>query len=547
MLSPGVDALPVELLSRIFVLGAAAQHVDSLFLLRPDEDQCPAEAADFQLLVSQVCRHWRQVALRTSCLWTSLHFREPAHIARAEAFLVRVSINHTLDILVDTVSRDDHIPGVTLCHEELRTIFALLTPYVARWRAFHLKVRSNECKLIARQALSTCGPAPRLETLQLYHFEDYRTAQNLYFATYRAPVIIFNNVLPALKNVSLIGVNLPWAHAPYLQHLHALELALHPDNIRPPYDAWDAMLRGSPQLRRLLLHYSGPRAADEPSSRICVPALEELSLTDLDPEHLACVLRTLELPRLATLALDLPEQDFTAAVELIAGVPAAPTASSPSPLPLGALHTLRITALECAPSALAALLRALAALRVLELDFTRIRDPHAICDVLLDSTALAADVEGMAAGSCGCEEARRVPILPQLEEARVFGLEGARVQALLAFRARFAEASSCTRGECPMQTAAQPPSGSGVAAENDSEVGFGRATMPRFVVRWSPHHGRDAILDELVEHGKVEWVNEDEGEDEGVNEGQLSEDEGPGQGDRDEDVEDGPVGLGDSE
>jgi hypothetical protein len=43
------------------------------------------------LLVSHVCKHWREVALRMSCLWTSLHFREPAHIPRAEAFLARAA------------------------------------------------------------------------------------------------------------------------------------------------------------------------------------------------------------------------------------------------------------------------------------------------------------------------------------------------------------------------------------------------------------------------------------------------------------------------
>ncbi|KAJ7816942.1 hypothetical protein B0H14DRAFT_1391018 [Mycena olivaceomarginata] len=549
-LPTGVYLLPVELLSRVFVLGAADQVLDSPFLLRPDEDHCVGSVTDFQLLVSHVCEHWREVALRMSCLWTSLHFREPAHIPRAEAFLARAAANHTLDILVDTVSVDDHIPGVTLCRDEMREIFALIIPHVVRWRAFHLKVRSNECKLIARQALSTCGPAPRLETLQLYHFEDYRTTQNLYIATYRPPVIIFDNVLPALKNVSLIGVNLPWTHAPYLQHLHALELALHPDNIRPPFKAWDAILRRSPRLRRLRLHYSGPRAADEHSERICVPDLEELSLTDLDPDHLTRLLHTLELPRLTTLALDLPEQDFaavpeqdfTGVVQMIAGV--LPSTVAPAaPLPIAALHTLRIIALECAPAALAALLRALVSLSVLELDFSRIRDPEAICGVLLETIALPlanADAEETRT-TCECEDRRRAPVLPRLEEARLFGLAGERVRGLMAFRAGFAE--GCGGGGCPAECAESPPSSacsfssfSAPGSPEDStptsssviigsEVDFspsrcGRAAaMPRFVVRWSARRrARDAVLEQLVRQGRVECVDEDDGEDDDVNE-----------------------------
>ncbi|KAF7364994.1 F-box domain-containing protein [Mycena venus] len=521
-LPTGVCTLPVELLSRVFVLGAADQVVDSPFLLRPDEDHCVGSVTDFQLLVSH-----------------------PAHIARAEAFLARAAVHYPLDILVDTVSVDDHIPGVTLCRDEMRAIFALIIPHVARWRAFHLKVRANECKLIARQALSTCGPAPRLETLQLYHFEDYRTTQNLYIATYRPPVVIFDNALPALKNVSLIG------HPPALQGVGRDAAPL------------------SPRLRRLRLHYSGPRAADEHSTRVCVPALEELSLTDLDPDHLARLLRTLELPRLATLALDLPEQDaagapaqdFTGVVQMIAG--AAP------PLPIAALHTLRITALECAPAALAALLRALVSLSVLELDFARVRDPETVCDVLLETIPLPPrlnNLETRAAAcecECECEESRRAPVLPRLEEARLFGLAGERVRALMAFRGRFAEGCGCAAegAESPPSsacsscassapgspgdsTAAMLPSDANIDA-NSAAFGCGRAAMPRFVVRWSPGRqgrGRDAVLEQLVRLGRVEWVDEDEGEDDDGNEDEeSSEDEGEGEEDGGSDSE-GPGG-----
>ncbi|KAJ7781701.1 hypothetical protein DFH07DRAFT_1017124 [Mycena maculata] len=540
-LPSGVYTLPVELLSRVFVLGAAEQELGSPFLLRPDEDTVPTASADFQLLVSHVCHQWRQVALHISCLWTSLHFREPAHIARAEAFLERTARNHPLDILMDTVSTEEHIPGVTLCREEMCAIFALITPHVARWRAFHLKVRANECKLVARQALSTCGPAPRLETLQLYHFEDYRTAQNLYIATYRTPVVIFDNALPALKNVSLIGVNLPWA-APFLQHLHALELALHPDNIRPPSDAWDAILRGSPRLRQLRLHYSGPRAADEHSTRVCVPALEELSLTDLDPDHLARLLRTLELPRLTTLSLDLPEQDFTGVVEMLAGVSPSSTAliSVPvSPLPIAALHTLCITALECAPAALATFLRALVGLTVLEFDFARINDAKAICDVLLESIALPSGAEA-AEGRCDCPENERAPVLPRLEEARLFGLSGERVRALMAFRARFADGCECAGVDYPPSPASSSASNpeptssvvtSNLSAANNDTLALGRYPMPRFTVRWSPSgRKRDAVLDQLVRERQVACVDEDEGD---IDDEDFSED-GGGEDDEDE-------------
>lgn len=334
----GIHALPVELLTRIIILGAEDDYpyAHSPFLLKPDQNYYAVPSTQFQLTASHVCQHWRSVALRTPSLWTTLCFRELSHIPRAEAYLARCSRNpnRRLDILVDTVAPQDHIPGVTICLDELAIIFSLIMPHVSYWRAFHLKIRDNDCKLLARKNLGGSGPAPNLETLQLYHFEDFRTPQNLYIATYRPPVRIFSNSLPELRNVSLIGVNLPWEQSPYLINLHTLELALHSDSIRPPYKYWDRMLRHSPNIQRLLLHYSGPRKEDgtedlawttlddgkgkgKEDECILLESLWELSLTDLDPDYLCLVLRRLVMPNVKKLSLDLPDQDFTPFVELI--------------------------------------------------------------------------------------------------------------------------------------------------------------------------------------------------------------------------------------
>lgn len=325
----GIYSLPVELLTRLFILGAGYEYPysDSPYLLKANQPYFTTSTSNFQLLVSQVCRHWRTIALRTSCLWTTLHFREPSHLPRAEAYLARCSKSgpHLLDILVDTVAFEDHIPGVTLCREEIIEIFKLIIPHVKRWRSFHLKICDNDCKGAARHYLSTCGPAPYLETLQLYHFEDFRTSANLYLATYRPPVVVFDSCLPRLKNVSLIGVNLPWTNSPFLEGLHNLELALHSENTRPLYETWDHILRRSPELSKLSLHYSGPRLAngDEelewPTSkeRISVKSIRDLCLTDLDCDYLCLVMERLVLPGVKRLSLCLPDQDCTAFIQLI--------------------------------------------------------------------------------------------------------------------------------------------------------------------------------------------------------------------------------------
>jgi hypothetical protein len=530
----------VELLTRIFILGAGYDYpyAGSPFLLKPDEDYYVTPSSNFQLLASYVCRHWRQIALRTSCLWSTLHFREPSHLERAKEFLNRCTASgQLLDIVVDTVAARDHIPGVTLCREEIGQVFDIIVPHVKRWHAFHLKIRENECKLAARQYLSTCGPAPNLETLQLYHFEDYRTSQNLYLATYRPPVVVFSNNLPRLKNVSLIGVNLPWAHSSFLARLHHLELALHPDSIRPPYEYWDNMLRNSPELRALSLHYSGPaRVADGdhhakvwPSikEKIYIKTLERLSLTDLDPDYLCLLMERLIMPGLKQLTLDLPDQDFTPFMKLVSGTqmqepdtltsggdtsssPSSPRASStrsshtpsvisPTHLPfpaLAKLETLVIVALECSVDSFRAFLLCLEGLRSFEMHFP------SVCDEFLRVLMLPVPAQ---------ERTGYVPLLPGLRTVKMSGLPGKRVAEFIEYREKMG-----------MET------GEGTDGGDDG----GRVCkVERWLVEWSERlRGRDLVLDELVDHG---WIGKDgnvvkvgwcEGEEE-VDEDEDEEDE----------------------
>ena len=497
----GIQALPVELLSRIFVQGSALDdpYSESPFLLKPDQDYYPTAFSNLQVTVSHVCRHWRQVALRTQSLWKTLHFRERAHIERAKAYIARCSLSTTysFDILVDTVSKEDHTGGITLYTEELRNIFQLIIPLVDRWRAFHLKICDNDCKAIAREFLGACGPAPHLETLQLYHFEDYRTTQRLYMATYRPPVVVFNNTLPRLKNVSLIGVNLPWDQSPYLQNLRHLELALHLDSVRPPYEWWDRMLRLSPDLKNLYLRYSGPKLPSAESSltwrnvddKIHLIELEELSLIDLDPDYLCDLVQRLVVPAVSKLTLNLPEQDFSPFIDLLSNsTPNHPDGcavdgsstfdvnrSDFAPIPppmfpanvqfnLWRVKDMCIRGLECDEVTWARFVHHLQGLETLEMDFSRVSLDF--WKSLIDEKPLSAQFPfGGNHTATDCTQ-----LLPNLRTFKVSGVCGKELRRGI-----------CRRYEAYSQ---------------------GRAALVRWVVRWSEQcRGRDLDLDDLVDSG----------------------------------------------
>ncbi|THV03369.1 hypothetical protein K435DRAFT_651472, partial [Dendrothele bispora CBS 962.96] len=339
-----IDAFSRDLLESIFRYGTGLnkpRDEEGPFLLKasgPSEEEDYFYSSDFQVAVSSVCRRWRAIALDDPVLWNTLHFRAPSDIRKARLFLSRTIPKNTatmglnamgfpeyptqnlLDILILTVAPQEYVQGENLSQAQLAEIFSILTPETLRWRTFHLQVQDNDCRLCARRALTQdCGPAPNLETLQLYHFEDYEDAEDLWNIIHRPPRMCFRNIAPNLKHVSLIGVNLPWLSSPYLGELESLELALHPERIRPPYECWEMMLR-SPNLRSLSILYSGPKQADEfdvsltwPTAdsgrRITLEHLEYLKLADLDSDYLVNTLELTHIPNLQKLELDLIEED----------------------------------------------------------------------------------------------------------------------------------------------------------------------------------------------------------------------------------------------
>ena len=430
-----VYSLPVELLSRVFQSGMHDRLYPGFPLL-----STPA----FEVQVSHVCRHWRDIALHTQSLWTTLHFRLKSHMERAHAYLSR-SNRLLIDILVDTCAEDEYEEGYNLFRPEFKHVFDILIPQVDRWRSLALKVRDRGCKHGARNALSTCGPARNLEYLQLWHIEDWDSAEKLFTQIGLPPVIIFDKSLPSLKHLSLIGVNVPWLQSPFLEDLTSIDFALHSEDVRIPYNVWANMLATSPRLERLSLHYSGPKACPDawPETIVPLPNLKELSLTDMDPPYMCEILRRLHMPNVTHLRLELPAQEldvnFDSFLAYLITPPSRPTtnqearpaAESNEPL-FPRLRTLAIHALKCSTESFRRLLEVSSHVTRLELGCRRLSDG-------LFGELFYLDVQDSGKGKqrggspCAQSSPSRI-ILPDLRTVHVCGIPSAMLVEYLSFR-----------------------------------------------------------------------------------------------------------------
>ncbi|THV03019.1 hypothetical protein K435DRAFT_748432 [Dendrothele bispora CBS 962.96] len=325
-----IQQLSEECLLKIIKFGANLDwpYQDTPFLLRPEYGGASTESvysATFQVAISHVCRRWREIVVHIPYFWTTLHFSKLSHIAKARTFLERCKPSdchpeacrdHTshgvdryqLDILILTVARQEHMSSdKTLVDTHLQEIFDILEPRISLWHSFHLQVRDRHSKEVARGVLGSGKPAPRLEILQLYHFEGHGTPQDFDEVNRRPePVTCFGNDLPKLKHLSLIGVSLPWdpSRSSYLYQgtLQSLELALHADQIRPSYDVWQNILDANANLlMRLSVKYSGPKMTEVHTvttqvHTIHLDHLKYLKLDGLDPDFKSNVLPSLCIP-----------------------------------------------------------------------------------------------------------------------------------------------------------------------------------------------------------------------------------------------------------
>ncbi|EMD39952.1 hypothetical protein CERSUDRAFT_112189 [Gelatoporia subvermispora B] len=474
-----INELPSELLAHIFLLGTApydddeddddiddgnADEMDEDEEIDEEQEQQEerdemARSMEFEILVSHVCHRWREVALDTPALWTTIDFEEAEPFPKSKAYLER-SKGAPLAISIDCCEDEDDDEDEAGDDEEqlerhpelerLKKIAEIIIPHVWHWRTFELMVSDYRIMHLALAQLGRCPSAPMLEGLLLYHYDDNDDIEEFPFQHLREQnFVLFNNNAPKLTHVVLWGVHLNWTQSTFLSNLLELELHYHAFDVRPSYRDFARILKDSPNLNELSLVASGPaglpvdwlesvtEAAEEaasssgsgkgksisdpapvvPTTTLSLPSITDLSIRYHEPEYILPLMERLALPNLVRLELDFEEADFTDFVNCLI----APHPVTGKPL-VGGLEALCVKNLPCAKQAVADLYEAMPNLQSLNLSFFYLTEEW--YHYLLDPPGTAG----------GSSAQGRALFLPHLTELITSGLSGAKMRLLVESR-----------------------------------------------------------------------------------------------------------------
>lgn len=122
--------------------------------------RCHREDADFPIIASHVCQHWRTCALRASVLWRQLVFDTPwPNEAKFQAYIKRSGV-----ALLDIKLYPEPFRKASM--KTLRTILRLILPQAHRWKTLEVLMTPHKVTRAVFDRL-VAVPVPELEALYI--------------------------------------------------------------------------------------------------------------------------------------------------------------------------------------------------------------------------------------------------------------------------------------------------------------------------------------------------------------------------------------------
>ena len=236
------------------------------------------------IVVTHVCRRWREIALNHPGLWSRINFTKLTPACMAE-MLTRAKMA-PLRLEADV--------RYTKWSEAKFNLFETqLEAHISHIR--HLEI----CGLRPSTLERLVSPAPLLESLSL--------SKSVSSSQFIIPVNLLNYTAPSLTSLKLDGCDISWK-SPLLKCLQTLEIIMLSPEARPKLEVWLDALNEMPHLKTLILESASPVAPlapliSEPSRTLTLPSLTKFNISASVQD---CVLAFthLILPALTWLCVD---------------------------------------------------------------------------------------------------------------------------------------------------------------------------------------------------------------------------------------------------
>ncbi|KAF8604085.1 hypothetical protein BDV93DRAFT_606424 [Ceratobasidium sp. AG-I] len=284
------NRLPIELLSRVFILGEGMQRGPRAFF---------NPYVGFQDLATQVCHHWREVAIHTPALWSYIFISRPPPHRCAELYLARSGPTRLLDIdlemkmpYIDGISPFDRRPQEVRALETLQSIVAH-GGQIARWRSL-IVIAKAAGVMFKTVSFINFEPTPELQFLSLTWKANFAAVDiQEVIALEEAPEVL-NEIYaldsgprrPQLRSVEFGGLPKAFVFertSPLVSNLTYLKLC--PAFLLPSIQDIGTLLSASPRLESLHIDvmYVGEELFEPVlvQSQVLLPLLRSFTLRAL--------------------------------------------------------------------------------------------------------------------------------------------------------------------------------------------------------------------------------------------------------------------------
>ncbi|KIM46900.1 hypothetical protein M413DRAFT_23229 [Hebeloma cylindrosporum] len=303
-----INQLPVEILTQVFRNLQSHRSCENKFPPRLAITQTrhvsdAKDALSWVRLTTNICKHWREVALFTPSLWNHIYFDIEATQSNSWSYLPSPSVllrSHPVPLHM-TIFVDPR----NACNSDPKDFFNALQTVTNRVETLQI---SWECQYKRGFGMlhALRHPFPRLTSLAL-QFRDNSLAN---MRPDPLPAAIFGGELPQLRRLSL------WFYTCWSQHKFPklTHISLHEQLVRPSVNEFLDILESAPCLEFLFLWEAGPRIVQGdilPRRTISLPALRfaQFASKASDDRYNARILECLNIPQSTRCLLLYTHQD----------------------------------------------------------------------------------------------------------------------------------------------------------------------------------------------------------------------------------------------